>query len=163
MVNLVDPTTKAVEVASTAAYSIVRDSVFGALLIVSVIGIIYLIRRLLSVQDLRVADQVRANEMMERLREKTGALMEQVTRASTEANSALERLTDIQSDNNKAIGELRATLQALTMTMDSIIRDAVRSRREPSAPPARVQTTRHEVSQSTTAYSIKGPDDERRR
>lgn len=146
------------EVASTAVYSIVKDSVFGALLIVAVIGIIWLIKRLLDVQDKRVADQVRANELMERTREKTAHLMEQMTKASSEVNSTLERLTDVQSDNVKALGELRAALQTLQMTMDSIIREAVRARHEHAtpAPPPHVPALsgRHSVG----GYSLSDPE-----
>jgi uncharacterized protein HemX len=149
------------DVATTAAYSIVRDSVFGALLVVAVLGIAWLIRRLLSVQDQRVADQVRANELMERTREKTTALMSQMTSASSAVNVALEKLTDVQGDNGRAITELRSAVQALQSTMDSIIREAVRE-----AARGRNDSYPQGSAQRPGAYSITdggGREDGRRR
>lgn len=126
-------TQAAVDVASTAAYSIVKDSVFGALLLIAVVGIIWLIRRLLAVQDLRVADQVRANELMERTRDKTAALMEQVLKASSSVDSALEDMSEAQETQANAIRESRTAIQQVQTTMDSIIRDAVRRRSTPAS------------------------------
>jgi hypothetical protein len=119
---------KTAEIAATAASVIIKDSILGSLLLVAVVGIVFLIRRLLAVQDLRVVDQVRSNEIMERSREKTVVLMEHVSKASNEVNSALDRFTDVQADTVKAVSELRVALMNLQNTMDSVIRDAVRGR-----------------------------------
>lgn len=132
-----DPTKSVAGVAETAMYSIVKDSVFGALLLVAVFGIIWLIRRLLSVQDMRVADQVRANEKMEAIRDKTAKLLEQLTKTSSESSVALERMIDAQSDNVRSLGEMRTTVERQQLTIDSVIRDAVRGRVSRSDAPAR--------------------------
>ncbi len=147
------------DVASTAAYSIVRDSVYGALLVAAVGGIVWLIKRLLAAQDQRVADQIRANESMDRTREKTAALMEQMTRALSEVNGALERMSDLQGDSVRAINDVRTALSNIATTLDSIIRDAVRGSRRSAPPQPRHQEPRaSEPRQQEVrpgAYSLK--------
>lgn len=149
------------DVATAAANSIIRESVLGALLLLAVVGLYLLMRRLLSVQDQRVADQVRANELMERSREKTAALMEQVTTASIGTNNALDRLTDVQSDQVRAIAELRSSQQSIQTTIDSVIREAVRSRVEG---PGQGSSGRHEGSRpGAYSHSETGGRDDRGR
>lgn len=133
------------DVAGAAATALIREGVLGTLLVISILGVAWLIQRLLSVQDLRVADQLRANDAMERTRDKTSALMEQMTAASMGTNSALDRLTDALGDNTRALAETRMTVQALQNTTDSVIREAVR---KPNDAPR----------MANTGYSYRGDD-----
>lgn len=120
--------TKVTEAASTAVFSIIKDSVLGALLIIAVLGVIWLLRKVVTVQDQRIADQKAANEAMERQREKVSDLALKMVHASTQLNASIEKLTDSTEDHTKAIAELRSSFQELKNVVDSVIRDAVRRR-----------------------------------
>ena len=141
---VLEEASKVADVATSALSTIVNNSILGALLVVAVCAIGLLIKRLLAVQDLRVADQVRANEIMERNREKSATLMEQYTKASNEVNSAVERFTDVQGDTLRTIGSLQTAIASLQSTLDSVIRDAVRGNR-PRDPAPSESTGRHEA------------------
>jgi hypothetical protein len=145
MLLLGEPTRATEDVVASAAGNVIEKGVLGALLIIAVVGIIFLIRRLLAVQDQRVADQVRSNELMERTREKTALLMEHVAKSSNETNTTLDRHADKIEDNTKAAGELRTELAALRSTMDSVMRDAVRSGGHSSESSS---SSRHEASRA---------------
>jgi cell division protein FtsB len=67
-----------VSVTETAAYVIVRDSVFGALLVLALVAIYSLVRVLLAVQDKRVADLERVNERVEAREDKLEKLSEKM-------------------------------------------------------------------------------------
>lgn len=148
---------KTIDVAASAATSVIEKGILGALLIIAVIGIVFLIRRLLHIQDQRVEDQVRANEVMERARDKTAAIMEHFSKASNDIDMALDRFADVQSDTAKrfadvqsdtvkAVSELRAAVTSLQNMVDSVIRDAVRSRRAASeTPTSSSSSSRHET------------------
>jgi hypothetical protein len=131
------------EVAAGSASNVIKDSVFGALLTVAVVCIIWLLKRLMSVQDQRVEDQVRANEMMEHSREKTSSLIAQVNQASVGVNATLDKLVDAQCDSTRSLGDLRSSIQSLQVTTDSVIRDAVRGRSQPEVAP--MSSVRQEV------------------
>jgi high-affinity Fe2+/Pb2+ permease len=133
------PVSKAAEI---AIYSIVKDSVFGALLIVTVILLVWLVRRVLSIQDLRVQDQKDMSDRLEKSQEKTSALIEKMTEAFTTFQSAVDKLNQTQELSREATADLASTVRSLKDTVDSVVRDAVRgpyrsSRSRSSLPAAR--------------------------
>lgn len=113
-------------VAGIAAYSIVRDSVFGALLIVAVVLLIWLVRRVLAIQDLRVQDQKDMSARLEKSQEKTGEIIVKMTEAFSTFKSAVDKFNQTQELNWEATSDLTSTVRSLQGTVDSVVRDAVR-------------------------------------
>lgn len=131
-------------VAELAVYSIVKDSVFGALLIVSVVLLIWLVRRVLAIQDLRVQDQKDMSERLEKSQEKTSALIEKMTEAFSTFKSAVDKLNQTQELSRDATSELTSTVRSLQGTVDSVVRDAVRGPYRSSRSSSSIPATRPE-------------------
>lgn len=117
------------DVASTAAYNVVRDSVFGALLLVAVVLCVWLVKRVLEVQDLRVADQKHMSERLEKAQDRQGTLIEKTTEAFSSFRGSIDQLNRTQETHRDADYELASVIQRLQGTVDSVIRDAVRGKR----------------------------------
>lgn len=113
--------------AENAVYSIVKDSVFGALLIVAVVLLIWLVRRVLAIQDLRVQDQKDMSARLENSQEKQGALIEKMTEAFSAFKNTVEKLNQTQEMSRGATNDLVVAVRSLQSTVDSVLRDAVRN------------------------------------
>jgi uncharacterized protein HemX len=150
---------KAADAATGAMNNLVKDGVLGALLVLAVVGIVILVWRLLRAQDLRVEDQNKANDALEKVREKTSTLMEQLMQASHETTRAMERLTDAQEDNVRALDRVCSALTSVQTTLESVLRDAVRGRGDSHTSTS--SSSRHEVRPGS--YSLTDPKDEKRR
>lgn len=122
-----DSTASVQDAAGSAVYSIVKDSVFGALLIVAVVLLIWLVRRVLAIQDLRVQDQKDMSARLEKSQEKQGALIEKMTEAFGAFKNTVEKLNQTQEMSRGATNDLVAAVRSLQSTVDSVLRDAVRS------------------------------------
>lgn len=122
-----DPIEKVVDSSSLALATIIKDSVFGALLAVAVGLLIILIRRILQVQDQRVADQKDLNVRIEASQTKYIELLEKMSEAIQNNRLAVERLDDSQDHGLTNIDKLSGEIKALQQMMDSVIRDAVRT------------------------------------
>lgn len=141
-----DPVT---EVATTTVTAIVRESVLGALLVVAVVLLVWLVRRVLAIQDLRVSDQKQMSDRLEKAQEKTTQLINTMTEAFSTFKVTLEKINQTQELSREAATELSSSVKSLQNTVDSVIREAVRgtaragsysvTRREPtsSTPPPR--------------------------
>ena len=114
------------DAAGYAAAAIVKDSVFGALLLGAVMLLVWLVRRVLAVQDARVADQKQMSERLEKAQDRQGQLIEKMTEAFSAFKGSVDSLIQAQESGRNAITELNTSVQQLRTTMDSVIRDAVR-------------------------------------
>lgn len=129
-------------VTETAVYIIVRDSVFGALLVVAMVALYALVRVLLKVQDKRVADLERINERVEAREERLEKLSGKMTEVLTTHTIALERLERTEMEQTRALSFNTEALKRVEGTLDSVIREhartagnAARYGRSPTPPP----------------------------
>jgi hypothetical protein len=134
--------TAAPSVTETAVYIIVRDSVFGALLVVALVALYALMRVLLKVQDKRVADLERINERVEAREERLEKLSEKMTEALTSHTLALESLKQTELEQTRALNANTDAVRRVEGTLDSVIREhartaanAARYGRSPTPPP----------------------------
>ena len=115
--------------AGTAIYSIIKDSVFGALLVAAVVLLVWLIRRTLAVQDARVDDQKQMAERLEKAQQRQGEIIEKMTEAFGSFKSSVDGFKEAQRAGNDAIHSVGSKVQGLTTIVDGVIRDAVRRSR----------------------------------
>jgi biopolymer transport protein ExbB/TolQ len=113
-------------VTETAAYVIVRDSAFGALLLLAIAAVVALIRVLLSVQDKRIEDLQAINKHVEQREERSEKLIEKMTSALNANTLALERLERGEDERVRALQANSEATRAMRDTMDSVIRDYAR-------------------------------------
>jgi len=113
-------------VTETAAYIIVRDSVFGALLLLAIGALVALTRVLLAVQDKRIVDLQTINKHVEQREEKNGQLIVRMTDALGSHTRALEVLERSYVEHTKAIESSTERVSRLEGTVDSVIRDYAR-------------------------------------
>ena len=116
------------DAAGIAAYAIVKDSVFGALLVAAVALLVWLIRRVLAIQDLRVDDQKQMSERLEKAQERQGQIIEKMTEAFSAFKSSIDRSKESQDSDREAVDKLSTSVTSMRSTLDSVLRDAVRGR-----------------------------------
>lgn len=114
------------EVASNAVGFIIKESVMGALLVVAVALLVWLVKRVLAIQDLRVEDQKKMSERLEKASDKQAALITTMTETFTAFKVTLEKLNNTWELNEKATSSLSSSVDKLQNTVDSVVRDAVR-------------------------------------
>lgn len=117
---------EAKSVTETAAYVIVRDSAFGALLILAIVALYLLIQQLLKIQEKRVTDLQRLNERVEAREDSTRRLVEKMTEAFQQVKSSLDSL---DRSSEEVAETLRASTEAVKKcadTLDSVIREHAR-------------------------------------
>lgn len=126
--HLIAAVSAATQGVEDATSRIVKDSVFGALLVVAVILLVWLVRRVLAIQDLRVEDQKAMSTRLERSQEKQALLIEKMTEAFTGVKATLETLNRTQQESSRVTSDLSNNVKGLQNTVDSVIREAVRSK-----------------------------------
>lgn len=114
------------DAANSAVAVIIKEGVMGALLVVSVALLVFLVRRVLAVQDMRVEDQKKMSDRLERSQERQSALIEKMTQAFTSFESAVDKMNQTQQLSSASVTALLAEVGKLQSTVDSVVRDAVR-------------------------------------
>ena len=125
---------KAAEVAATAATSLVERGILGSLLVLSLVGIVLLVRELTRVQDQRVKDSFAFSDIMEKYRDKISGVLDQTHAAQANISSTLDRLSATQIDHTRVLQEVKGSLENVQRTLEGVIRDAVRRSRPDDFP-----------------------------
>lgn len=143
-------------VTETAAYAIVRDSVFGALLLLALVALAVLTKILLSVQDKRIADLQSINYHVEQREEKNAALLTSMTTALNVHTKALETLERAYVEHTRVIAANTEGTRRLENTVDSVLRDHARIAAKRSLSPPTMSSPRGLAYPPRAEYS-KGP------
>jgi methyl-accepting chemotaxis protein len=114
-------------VTETAVYVIVRDSAFGALLVVAIAALYLLVQQLLKVQDKRVTDLQKLNERVEAREDSTRRLVEKMTETFQQVKSSLDALKDTGEDQVEALSRNTQAVSKVESTLDSVIREHART------------------------------------
>ena len=113
------------EVGGTAGLSIIESSILGALLILSVVLNIWLVKTVIGVQDKRIDDKDTDSKRIEKLNEKLITVF-------SEFKNSLDNLTAAEMSG-------QGILQSVKQALDTVILEAVRGRgslgRGPTSPP----------------------------
>jgi uncharacterized protein Yka (UPF0111/DUF47 family) len=127
-------------VVETAAYVIVRDSSFGALLLLAIIAVFLLVKQLMKLHEKRISDLKSVNTHVEAREDKAERLMERMTEAFTSFRSALDQMNSTGQSQTNAVNNLVEVVRKLDSTTDSVLREHARIaaawyRRSPTPPP----------------------------
>lgn len=139
------------DAAGSAAAVLIKESVMGALLVVAVVLLVLLVRRVLAVQDLRVADQKQMSERLEKAQEKQSQLITSMTDALGGMRSTIGSLDKAQNASRDTTAELSSSINAMRATIDSVLREAVRAKS--ARPPSNYSSP----SSTSGGYSVIEP------
>jgi len=103
---------QAADAASKAGLSVVESSLLGAIAVLSLLVAIFSVWRLNVVQNLRVEDQRKMSERMEKLTEK-------LTTTFSEFSNTMTNLNQTEKDGQQLLRELKSSV-------DSVVLEAVR-------------------------------------
>jgi hypothetical protein len=112
--------------ANDALSLIARDSTYGALLLIAIVGLGILFRQLLKVQDLRIKDLYALNKRFDADVSARNAVSNQMVSSLSELRGSLELVHHSNEDLQRAANAHTAAIDVLQRTVDSVIRDAVR-------------------------------------
>ena len=116
------------DAAGSAVSTVYKDSILGALLIICIALLVWLIRRVLSVQDQRVDDQKQMSERLEKSQDRQTALLEKTGEAFLRHEASMQRQIDVLTRSTEEVAGLSSSVRSMQGTVDSVVRDAVRSR-----------------------------------
>jgi biopolymer transport protein ExbB/TolQ len=119
--------TEAKSVTETVAYIVVRDSVFGALLILALFALYLLTVQLLRIQEKRVTDLQKLNERVEAREDSTRRLVDKMTEAFQQVKSSLDTLSKVGDKQAEATDSNTEVLRKVEGTLDSVIREHART------------------------------------
>lgn len=119
--------TEAKSVTETVAYIVVRDSVFGALLVLAITALYLLTVQLLRIQEKRVTDLQKLNERVEAREDSTRRLVDKMTEAFQQVKSSLDTLSRVGERQAEATDGNTEVLRKVEGTLDSVIREHART------------------------------------
>jgi len=120
-------------VVESAAYVIVRDSSFGALLLVAIVAVFMLVKQLIRLHEKRISDLKSLNAHVEAREDKAEKLMEKMTEAFSQFKSALERVNATEQQQTATMNTLADVVRKADSTIDSVLREHARTAAHASA------------------------------
>jgi flagellar biosynthesis/type III secretory pathway M-ring protein FliF/YscJ len=120
-------------VVESAAYVIVRDSSFGALLLVAIVAVFMLVKQLIRLHEKRISDLKSLNAHVEAREDKAEKLMEKMTEAFSQFKSALERMNSTEQQQTATMNTLADVVRKADSTIDSVLREHARTAAHASA------------------------------
>lgn len=114
-------------VVESAAYIIVRDSSFGALLILAIVAVFMLVRQLIRLHEKRISDLKSINSHVEAREDKAERLMEKMTEAFMQFRSAMDRVDSTEQRQTAAMSALTDVVRKTENTVDSVLREHARA------------------------------------
>lgn len=120
-------------VVESAAYVIVRDSSFGALLLIAIVAVFMLVKQLIKLHEKRIADLKSLNSHVEAREDKAEKLMEKMTDAFGQFKTALERVNSTEQQQTAAMTALTEVVRKADSTIDSVLREHARTAAHASA------------------------------
>lgn len=109
------------ETVQQAGSSLIKDTALGAITIICLALAVWAIRELKKVQDSRVIDKEKAADRLEQTNEKDRA-------AQGELTKAVNALAGSNAEQGRAIERNTAAIQENTRALETVVRDALRSR-----------------------------------